>query len=478
MKNLLGNILVSLVLLTNFLLPAAAVQNVSLYTLPKLRRMPEQKQLKIAYPEKYPFPLVSIQFPADHSATFVDEVSNFKLLKKEKKEHVTQLVEEQVLKSSYLACQLYEYLKTYLPEQSVILVPTNLQTDGNGKVVNFPVNKPIPAVIQIDLFSEINLLRYKKPDQTVWQPDTFADKALTSLSMSAPIGNQHATFANCKPFHNIEFFYNNYLGRQKATSASAKKIRATNLKQDFRFQPKDVESDAKETPKPIASANREQLRYYGNLIVEQLNKQDLEKIKSILLAEYVGDIAPDLHQSLTADTKPDAELQRKEKFFNYCLAAMREQLFVKESETLADVLYDGDFGKQFRTAINAEYQFEKKSMASQRRQALAIALCGATAGVGLVAMAAAAPIAAFHMAMAGAAVAVAGHETTLQGKLRTDFQKTWGDSHAAQVSCMLTLDDDTIEVRGDGAEGFRKSMKEAYEKRFSTTANATVTGTL
>ncbi len=43
---------------------------------------------------------------------------------------------------------------------------------------------------------------------------------------------------------------------------------------------------------------------------------------------------------------------------------------------------------------------------------------------------------------------------------------------------MMTLDDDTIEVRGDGAEGFRKSMKEAYEKRFANTATATVTGAL
>lgn len=479
MKNLLGNTLVSLVLITNLLLPAAAVQNIPIYTLPKLRRTPEQKQLKIAYPDKYPFPLVSIQFPADHSATFVDEISTFKLLKKEKKEHVTQLVEEQVLKSSYLACQLYEYLKNYLPEKSIILVPTNLQTDGNGKVINFPVNKPIPAVVQVDLFSEINLLRFKKPEQTLWQPDTFADKAFTALSMSTPIDGSRATFAICKPIANIESFYNNYLGRQKEkVTKPTRKVHTAILKQDFRSEPKDVESDAKDTPKPTATASKEQLRYYGNLIVDQLNKQDLEKVKSILLSEYIDDIAPDLAQSLATGAKSDAELARKEKFFSYCLSAMREQLFVKESDTLAEVIYDGDFGKQFRTAINAEYQFEKKSMASQRRQALAIALCGATAGAGLVAMAAAAPIAAFHMAIAGAAMTVAGHETSLQGKLRTDFQKTWGDSHAAQVSCMLTLDNDTIEVRGDGAEGFRKSMKEAYEKRFCTTATATTTGAM
>ncbi len=152
MKNLLGNTLVSLVLITNFLLPAAAVQNVPLYTLPKLRRTPDQKPLKIAYPDKYPFPLVSIQFPADHSETFVDEVTKLKLFKKEKKESVSQFVEEEVLKSTYLACQLYEYLKTCLPEKSIVLVPTNLQTDGTGKVISFPVNKPVPAVVQVDLF--------------------------------------------------------------------------------------------------------------------------------------------------------------------------------------------------------------------------------------------------------------------------------------------------------------------------------------
>lgn len=482
MNKILGNALVSLVLMTNFLSPALAVQNVPLYTLPKLGRMPQQKPLKISYPDKYPFPLVSIQFPADHSETFVDEIASFKLLKKEKKEKITQLVEEQVLKSSYLACQLYEYLKNCLPEKSIILVPANLQTDGNGKVINFPVNKPIPAVVQVDLFSEINLLRLKKPEQTLWQPDTFADKALTALSMSAPIGPSRAIFATCKPTENIESFYNHYLGRQKnkdeRLAKSTKKVRAITLQQDFRFKPKDVESDAKDTPKPTETASKEQLRYYGNLIVQQLNKQDLEKIKPLLMSEYIDDIAPDLAQSLTTDTKADAEQQRKEKFFSYCLSAMREQLYVKESDTLSGVIYDGDFGKQFRTAINAEYQYEKKSMASQRRQALAIALCGATAGAGLVAMAAAAPIAAFHMAMAGAAVAVAGHESTLQNKLRADFKKTWDDSHAAQVSCMLTLDNDTIEVRGDGAEGFRKSMKEAYERRFCTTATATTTGAM
>ena len=480
MKNLLDNTLVSLVLITNFLLPAAAVQNVPLYTLPKLRRTPDQKPLKIAYPDKYPFPLVSIQFPADHSETFVDEVTKLKLFKKEKKEAVSQFVEEEVLKSTYLACQLYEYLKTCLPEKSIVLVPTNLQTDGTGKVISFPVNKPVPAVVQVDLFSHINLLRIKRPEVTICQPDTFAEKALTSISMSTVIDGKRELFAVDKSKQNIESFYNYQLsGKREKPLKSASKIRKTTIRQDFRFQPKDIEADIKETAKLTDPASKDQLRCYANLIVETLNKQDLEKIKPALLAEYVDDIAPDFAQSLTSATNLQAaDQKRKEQFFNYCLSAMREQLFVKESDSLAGVIYTGDFGKQFRTAVNSEYQYEKKALNSQRRQALAIALCGATAGVGLVAMAAAAPIAAFHMAIAGAAATVAGHETKLQGKLRTDFQKTWNDSHAAQVTCMMTLDDDTIEVRGDGAEGFRKSMKEAYEKRFANTATATVTGAL
>jgi|GEM_PF-4867976 len=478
MKNFLGNTLVSLVLITNFLSPALsvhAVQNVPLYTLPKLRRTPAQKPLKVSYPDKYPLPLVSIQFPADHSETFVDEIANFKMLKKEKKEAVNQLVEEQVLKSTYLACQLYEYLKTYLPEKSVVLVPTTLQTDGNGKVISFPVNKPIPSVVQVDLFSQINLLRIKKPQVTICQPDTFGEKALTNICMSTPIDGNREIFAADRTGRNIESFYNNELNKQK-TKSDKSKIKKVTIRQDFRFQPKDIEAEAK--GKSTDPAAKEQLRCYANLIVEALNKQDLEKTRPLLLAEYVDDIAPDLTQALTSSTSKAEDLQRKEKFFNYCLSAMREQLFTKESDTLADVIYKGDFGKQFRTAVNSEYQYEKKELNSQRRQCLAIALCGATAGAGLVAMAAAAPIAAFHMAMAGAAVAVAGHETTLQGKLRNDFQKTWTDSHKAQVSCMLTLDNDTIEVRGDGAEGFRKSMKEAYDKRFANTATATVTGAL
>lgn len=486
-KNILGNTLVALALLTNFLLPAAAVQNTPLYTLPKFHRSVEQKQLKVAYPDKYPFPLVSIQFPADHSPTFVDEIAGLKLLKREKKEHVTQLVDEQVIKSTYLACQLYEYLKTCLPENSIVLVPTNLQTDGNGKVISFPINKPVPAVVQVDLFSYICLLRVQRPKVAMCQPDTFGEKALTGISMSALVDGKREIIAvdKSRPFpgyspgFSIESFYNTQLGRHKEKSIKSKsKVRKIAIRPDFRFQPKDVESEAKEL-KPGNPAAKDQLRCYANVIIEALNKQDLEKIRPALLAEYIDDIAPDLAQSLTATTNSQtAEIQRKEKFFNYCLSAMREQLFVKESSSLADVIYNGDFGKQFRTAVNSEYQFEKKSLASQRRQVLAIALCGATAGAGLAAMAVAAPIAAFHMAMAGAAIAVAGHETTLQNKLSSDFKKTWGDSHAAQVSCLLTLDNDTIEVRGDGAEGFRKSMKEAYEKRFGTSATATVTGTI
>ncbi len=494
MKNLLGNVLVSLVLITNFLLPASAAQNVPLYTLPKLRRTPEQKQLQVAYPDKYPFPLVSIQFPADHSETLVDEIAKFKLLKKEKKEHVTQLVDEQVIKSTYLACQLYEYLKTCLPEKSVILVPTNLQTDGNGKIISFPVNKPVPAVVQVELFSHINLLRLKRPEVTICQPDTFGEKALTGISVSAVVDGKREIIARDKLKQSIESFYNVQLGRQKEKNLkTANAVRKIAIKHDFRFLPKDIEAEAndgstpeakagskavaKDRSKPAGTAARDQLRCYGNLIVETLNKQDLEKLRPVLLSEYVDDIAPDFAQSLSTNTKP-ADLERKEKFFNYCLSAMREQLFVKESDSLAEVIYTGDFGKQFRTAVNSEYQYEKKTLDSQRRQALAIALCGATAGVGLVAMAAAAPIAAFHMAIAGAAATVAGHEATLQNKMRTDFKKTWDNSHQAQVTCLMTLDNDTIEVRGDGAEGFRKSMKDAYEKRFSNAATATVTGTL
>jgi hypothetical protein len=445
-----------------------------------LRRTPDQKPLKIDYPDKYPFPLVSIQFPADHSETFVDDVAKLKLLKNEKKEVVSQFVEEEVLKSTYLACQLYEYLKTCLPEKSIVLVPTDLQMDGTGKVINFPVNKPVPAAVQIDLFSHINLLRIRRPEVTICQPDTFAEKALTSISMSTLIDGKRELFAQDKSKRNIESFYNYELsGKREKPLKSASKVRKCVIRQDFRFQPKDIEADIKETTKLTDPASKDQLRCYANLIVEALNKQDLEKIRPALLAEYVDDIAPDFAQSLTSDANlPAADLQRKEQFFNYCLAAMRVQLFTKESDSLASVIYVGDFGKQFRTAVNSEYQYEKKTLNSQRRQALAMALCGATAGVGLVAMAAAAPIAAFHMAIAGAAVTVAGREATLQNKMRADFKKTWDDSHQTQVSCLLTIDNDTVEVRGDGAEGFRKSMKEAYEKRFSNSATATVTGTL
>jgi hypothetical protein len=35
---------------------------------------------------------------------------------------------------------------------------------------------------------------------------------------------------------------------------------------------------------------------------------------------------------------------------------------------------------------------------------------------------------------------------------------------------VITLDKDTIEVRGDGEDAFRKNMKEAYEKRFGVPA--------
>lgn len=465
------------------------------HTVPRVHICEDDLELKTKYPEHYSFPLVSIQFPADYSDTFVDHISSLDHFHKETKDNLSKLVDEQCLKSTYFACQLYEYLKARLPAKSVLLVPCKLQKDGSGKVINFPMSKPIPAVIQLDTFSWVNIGRLKKPDAHLFEPDTFADKARTWVSMSMPIAGKRQVFAGQeitvpdlgKLYRSIETFYNvspdaGYWKEFKASGRSpASHDRQyvdgggfLNLAQDFRCRREDLSREATGTADDIEPSVKTQLRYYGNLIIDALNSQDLEKIEPVLLADYVDDMAPDLSQALSApDKQANQLLAKQQRYFQHCLAAMREQLQSRESDSLAGTIYSGDFGQQFRTSVNAEMEYWKKAEATQKRQVLAAAALGVALGGVAGAAAIGASSAGLFTAMAAASGSVICREHKLENQLRSDFLKVWNDSHNAQVSCLVTLDNDTIEVRGDGAEAFRKSMKEGYEKRFGATAATT-----
>lgn len=460
------------------------------------RKSDEEARLTIDYPADYPFPLVMVRFPTDMSSSFIDEIGALKTLQGHKRPVLEQLVNEQMVKSTYFACQLYRYLQDRLPPGSVVLMPCKLQTDDLGNVASRPFNKPIAPVVTVDLYCGISIGRVASPQTNLGQPDTFGDRSRTHVSMYMPVSGKRHLFAGravVEPStghygQNIETFYNAECRGEKLKAAkTVGALVPTNspqyapgtfvvLKSDFRYAAKNVAAEAAGTAAPGEPAAIKQLRYYGNIIVDALNSQDLEQLRPALLAESVGDIAPDLADRLCgAGDMSDDEVARRVGFFNHCLVPMRERLFARASASVASTIYDGDFGRQYRTAVNSEMEYVKKIVAAQWREAFGTALAVASTAIAVAGPAVTdLPVGTFFSAVAVAATTMVSMESDLQRQLHDEFIKVWNASNEVEVSCLMTLDKETIQVRGAGAEGFRANMKEGYESRFARSVTGKV----
>jgi hypothetical protein len=450
------------------------------------RKRNKAAALAFKYPDSFPFPLVGIQFPVDSTGAFAGEVNSFKAFKKQAPATIEQMVNEQLVKSTYLACALYENLVSVLPAKSVVLIPTKLQFDTkNNRVVSFPLHKPISPVVLVELFSDVNLDRIKNPSAHLKEADTFGDRARTIVSMSMPVNGKRTVFAGL-PVANaktgevgetIESFYNVACNGGKLKSKGTFGELAVNNKQQYTSGSfVALKTDFKYSHKLLASEPaKQQVMYYSNIIVDALNSQNLQKASNALLAEFVDDMDPQLADFLLSGSgRPPARFRDKVEFFNYCLSRERDELSSKQSGEYAKSLWAGEFGKVYRSALENEVNFVKQTAASKRKSTFgSLMAVASTAGAVAGAFAptyAAAPITGLATSLAISAATFVATTNQLQQQARATFEQTNSASNSEAVSLVLSFGSKKVVVDGDSAEAVRKKILQLYENQFETTA--------
>lgn len=450
-----------------------------------------KEQVKFAgnYLKNYPFPLIAIRFPSDYEINFAGDLVPLKGFKKTTKATLEELVNEQVVKSTYLACDFYQHLKHRLPHHSIILVPCKLKYE-KGQVVSEPICKPLPALLDLDFFAEINPKRLQNPSSNLGGDDTFGTHLRMFLTVSALQNGTRKLIAGhpvMDPASNqvgttIETFYNNIYngGKLKSVSivdglpVSSKPLYEPGsfmaLHSEFSCPSKSVLLQADANPGRVESAACKAWNYFGNILIGALNTQDLEKSREMLLCETVSDVAPEIKEIiLKTSAQADTPLAKKKvSYFSNFVANERQRVFGLQTDELMNKIWKDKFGSSVREQFKSELTFAKQCAASKRRQ-VGAGLMGLASLGGAVATAITVPSVPVSGLLAGltvSAVSMVANEATLQKQLRESIKELSAKLDNIEVGFLLALDTDVIEVQATKIEKLPIVMKQIYKQKF------------
>ncbi len=446
----------------------------------KVGKAKKNLEMSLSYPQDYPFPLVGIQFPIDYENGFSRNLIGMKHFKKRSSDALESAVNEQVVKSSFLACELYEYLKKKLPPKSIVLIPTKLQY-ADGKALSVALSKPLPPVVLVDLFAEVSPARIENPSKHLGSPDTFGDNSRVHVSITTTTGGQRNLIAGQSVTggggasgYTIENFYNiictgGKLKRLKTEQGSESTQKFIELSSDHKYASRALKYEAEGGKRAVDPATTKQFDSYWKCIDTALNSRDLAQTRSLLIAEYFDDLTPDVTDCLLGKTKKESVMQfdKKLRFLDHAALAQRAQSY-GDSCTLSEKIVDGEFAKSLRVARYSEMNYARKVSANKRRRNLSAVLSVAgTAGSIATALACPdVPISGLLGAVGASAATVAVDLNKLQKELHETFVPAYTQGKNAQISFLMKLDDDTVEVRGENVEQFRKKVKDMYETKF------------
>ncbi|MBX9666515.1 MAG: hypothetical protein K2X93_02805 [Candidatus Obscuribacterales bacterium] len=446
----------------------------------KVGKAKKKTELSLSYPQDYPFPLVGIQFPIDYENGFSRNLIGMKHFKKRSSDALESAVNEQVVKSSFLACELYEYLKKKLPPKSIVLIPTKLQY-ADGKMLSVALSKPLPPVVLVDLFAEVSPARIENPSKHLGSPDTFGDNSRVHVSITTTTGGQRNLIAGQSVTggggasgYTIENFYNiictgGKLKRLKTEQGTESTQKFIELSSDHKYASRALKYEAEGGKRAVDPATTKQFDSYWKCIDTALNSRDLAQTRSLLIAEYFEDLTPDVTNCLLGKTKKESVMQfeKKLRFLDHAALAQRAQSD-GDSCTLSEKIVDGEFAKSLRVARYSEMNYARKVSANKRRRNLSAVLSVAgTAGSIATALACPdVPISGLLSAVGASAATVAVDLNKLQKELHETFVPAYTQGKNAQISFLMKLDDDTVEVHGENVEQFRKKVKDMYETKF------------
>lgn len=449
----------------------------------------EQVKFSGNYQKNYPFPLVAIRFPADYEVNLAGDLVPLKGFKKTTKSTLEELVNEQVVKSAYLACDFYHHLKYRLPHNSIILVPCKLKYD-KGQVVSEPICKPLPALLDCDFFAEINPKRLQNPSSNLGGDDTFGTHLQMFLSVSAMqdgarkliAGNPVLDPATNKIGTTIETFYNNIYNGGKLKSVatvdgmpvSSKPLYEPGnfmaLHTEFSCPAKSIQLQVDANPGRVESAASKAWNYYGNVLIGAINSLDLEKSKDLLLCETVEEIAPDVKDLIMKrNAQHNSPLSKKKVgYFSNFVAHERHRVFGMQSEELAKRIWKDKFGNSVREQFKSELTFAKQVGASKRRQ-VGAGIMGLASLGGAVATAITAPSVPVSGLLAGLTVSAVGmvaNEAALQKQLKESIKELSAKLDNIEIGFLLALDQETIEVQATKVDKLPIVMKQLYRQKF------------
>ena len=441
------------------------------------------------YPKNYPFPLVAIRFPVDYENLFSINVQSLKAFKKSKPVVAENLVNEQVVKSAYFAAEFYHYLKPRLPEHSIVLIPTKLQFGKDGKVVAQPMFKSLPAMVCIDFFADVNRKRVEN-STNLDSEDTFGNRLKTVLSIRGIEQGKLQLIAGSAVIdpsshtcgETVESFYNNTCtglklknvanveGRPVHSKGTYEKEAFCELEKTFKCRNKAIALQAQTPAGGVTPAAAGAWGQYSDFVIEKLNTQNFDADKPVLMTEYLKDLTPDFcERHSKASNDNEVVHKRKDAYLTHYIARERDHVFAPQSQKLGDELWKGAFGDAMRTQIKAEGDYAKKVEASKRRQGIATALSLASAA-GAVATAVSAPqtgLAPLLVSVSIAGGAIVKTESSLQKQLRECFSTLDMNLNQNEISFLLKLDGDVVEVSGKNIDELRTRMQQGYDKRFN-----------
>ena len=447
------------------------------------------------YPETAPYALVSIQFPVYYDSTTVPQMNQLTSLKTLPAEGLSHLVNEQVVKSAYFAGEFYKYLSARLPANSVMLVPTRIEVANDGTVTNKPLSKGVPSVLSIDFYAHVNPQRVRvnlKSQGGFSNDDTFGnrlkvytniyntvDPAKTELLAGTPLFNKKTNRFGL----NLADYYNSRCNGSSLTSVASVEGRGVTSKlpiQNNSFFELPTTATTKQFSLHASFDESEPLfsplwSTYSDVIISYLNQSEPKEHEGEMIAPEVAEIDPAMGKYFQsgATSNKSALDAMKASFFRVLLNKERAELFAPLSETTADELYTGEFGKSTRELLKSELNYYDKYTAAQRRK-MAASLIGIAATAGSIATSITVPtygIGAALTAVAMVSGAIAVNEGKLQQSMTQYFREFEDAASCGQRKFVMKFDNDVIEVAGDSIQSLRKEAKDRYKDIFDVSSD-------
>lgn len=434
--------------------------------------------------------LITIRFPAIYEQAALPHLNTLPGLMHVTESGIGQLVNEQVIKSSYFAVELYNYLRERLPKDSVILVPSKL-TFKDGKVSAEPLSKSVPTVLTVEMVTHVDPERIKassKQGAGVFSADdTYGNKlklfcnvyrtgtdGKEHLIAGSPLFNKHAN----KYGLSVADYYNAKCAGQSLKTVNMIHDRSVVSKlpvQDSDFFDLPTQSSCPGSMFKLHVSNTDKAHplfeklwgTYSDVLISYLNL-DAPKWDDSMLSHSVADLDPGLPALLEHTDKDSHHSDSRVRFAKQYLLKERTELYAPLSAKTCETIYNGEFGDSVRALLKSELDYERKYSASQKRK-IAAGVFSFAATAGSIATSLAVPtygVQGLLSTLAVASAAIATNETKLQTELTKCFHDYDHHATGVQRKFMLKFGDEVVEVAGDSVDELRTKVRERYHTIF------------